>query len=92
MFYFTNAGPTTGPILWRDGYAALSELRARDDHRPIGMALEVGWGEGGASLWKLTVHGVEVPGRWIVVGREFWPAHDDGHRPRGCVRPANETR
>jgi hypothetical protein len=35
------------------------------------MALEVGWGEGGVSLWKLTVHGAELPGRWIVVGREF---------------------
>jgi hypothetical protein len=56
------------------------------------MALEVGWGEGGVSIWKLTVHGVEIPGRWIVVGREFWPAHDDGHQPRDCVRPADETR
>lgn len=67
----TNAGPKSGPILWPDGYAAPSVLPARGDHRPIGMALEVGWGEGGVSLSKLTVHGAELPGRWVVVGREF---------------------
>jgi hypothetical protein len=40
--YFTNDGPKSGPILWRDRFAALSVLRARDDDRPIGMALEIG--------------------------------------------------
>jgi hypothetical protein len=74
MPYFTNIGPKSGPIPYRDGHDAIGVLQARDDHRPIGMALEVGWGEGGVSLWELTVHGDEMPGSWIVVGREFWPA------------------
>jgi hypothetical protein len=69
-----------------------ARLESPDDHTLIGMALSVGWGEGGVSLWRLTVHGVEVPGRWIVVDREFWP---EGIRPertseRECklIRPA----
>jgi hypothetical protein len=74
MSYFTNIGPKAGPILWRDDYGgAIGVLGSRDDPMPIGMALAVGWGEGGVALWRLTVRGVEVPGRWIVVGREFWP-------------------
>ena len=47
-------------------------MTGRDETAVI--ALEVDWGEGGVSLWMLTVHGVELPGRWIVVGREFRPA------------------
>jgi hypothetical protein len=41
---------------------------------PIGMAGEVGRTDGGLALWKLTIHGFELPGRWIIVDREFRPA------------------
>jgi hypothetical protein len=69
----TNVGPQSDPIPWRDGYGAIGVLRARDDHPPIGMAPETGWDEAGRSLWRLIVHGAEVPERWIVVGRESRP-------------------
>ena len=80
--YFTNAGPTTGPILWTDGYGAIGVLGSPDNHAPIGMALGCGRGEGGVHLWRLTVHQVEVQGRWIVVGREFWPEEMGDRAPR----------
>jgi hypothetical protein len=41
---------------------------------PIGMAGEVGRTADGLALWKLTVHGFELPGRWVIVDREFRPA------------------
>jgi hypothetical protein len=72
--YFTNVGPKSGPFIWRDVIcAAIGVLRSRDDGMPIGMALPVAWGERGVVIWKLIVDGVEVPGRWVVVAREFWP-------------------
>jgi hypothetical protein len=80
--YFTDVGPERGPMLWRDHYGAIGVLEARDNHWPIGMALCTGWGEGGVALWKLTVHGVEVPGKWIVVGRLFIPEELGDREPR----------
>jgi hypothetical protein len=35
--------------------------------------LPLGWDERGVAVWRMTVHGAEVPGRWIVVDREFRP-------------------
>jgi hypothetical protein len=40
-------------------------MQARDRPMPIGMALSTGWDDGGVSPWRLTVFGVEVPGRRI---------------------------
>jgi hypothetical protein len=81
-YYFADSGPKSGPILYRHGHGAIGVPEARDVHTPIGMALEAGWGEGGVALWKLIVRGVEVPGRWIVVGREFRPAQEESRQPR----------
>jgi hypothetical protein len=41
---------------------------------PIGMAPGARWRDDGAALWRLTVHGAEVPGLWVVIDREFRPA------------------
>jgi hypothetical protein len=73
MSYYADVGPERGPILWRDNYDAINVLEAPDNHTPIGMALGVGWGPGGVQRFRLIVHGVDVPGRWTVVGQEFWP-------------------
>jgi hypothetical protein len=40
---------------------------------PIGMAPRIGRTEGGLAVWGLYVDGADVPGRWIIVDREFWP-------------------
>jgi hypothetical protein len=92
MSYFADAGPRSGPILYRNAVdRVIGALRARDDRWRIGMALCAGRGKGGVALWKLTVRGVEVPGRWLVHSREFIPeelgpdpgAHEEGRGPRG---------
>jgi hypothetical protein len=71
--YFAHVS-ATGPV--RDGQYpfAIGVLEAPDQLMPIGMAFEVGRTEGGLGLWKLTVGGVEVPGRWVIVDREFHSA------------------
>ena len=40
---------------------------------PIGMASQIGRTEGGLAVWRLTVEGDDVPGRWVIVDREFRP-------------------
>jgi len=41
---------------------------------PIGMASFVGRDPADLAVWRLTVEGDDVPGRWIIVDREFRPA------------------
>jgi hypothetical protein len=71
MPYFTNAGPKSGPILWRDGDGAIDVFRDPDDRTPIGTAQPVGGTEGGIVIWDIFIRGAAVPGRWIVLGRQF---------------------
>jgi hypothetical protein len=73
MGYYADAGPWSGPIRWSDGFHAIGVLESRDADIPVGRALGCGWGPGGVALWRLIVHGVAVPGRWVVVSREYWP-------------------
>ena len=74
MRYFTDAGPFRGPLLhgiWPD---AISVLEALDKPMPIGQALCVGVDAAGLAVWELVIHDAIVPGRWIVIDREFHPA------------------
>jgi hypothetical protein len=41
------------------------------DYGPIGMAFGTGRTDDGLALWRIVVHGSEVPGRWVIVDREF---------------------
>jgi hypothetical protein len=40
---------------------------------PIGIAWEIGRSEGDLAVWRLLVHGADVPGRWVIVDRRFVP-------------------
>ena len=74
MRYYANCGPFCGPLvhgIWPD---AISVLEALDKSMPIGMALCVGRDAAGYALWELVVHDRDVPGRWVVIDREFRPA------------------
>jgi hypothetical protein len=82
MGYFADTGPWSGPILWRDGHHAIGVLESRDADIPVGRALGCGFGWDGVALWRLIVHNVAVPGKWIVVGREFWPEELADRAPR----------
>jgi hypothetical protein len=73
MSYFTNIGPQFGPIMGRQRLAAIAVLQAPYDRMPVGMALAIGRADEEVELWELTVQGVEMPGRWVVVDREFKP-------------------
>jgi hypothetical protein len=75
MSYHANVGPAQGPLLHRDAPGVIGVLEALDKPMPIGMALCVGWGPGRVAMWKLSVHGVDVPDLWVVIDREFVPAH-----------------
>ena len=50
---------------------AVLVLQAPDDRTPIGLALASGRADDEVEVWELTVRGVELPGRWVVVDREF---------------------
>ena len=67
MSYFANIGPRSGPILGRHRLVAIGVLQAPDDRAPIGMAVAMGRRDDDVEVWELTVRGVELPGRWIVV-------------------------
>jgi hypothetical protein len=72
--YFTNASPERGPLLYGSVPGAIGVLEALDKSMPVGMALRVGADAAGRALWALTVDGEDLPGRWVVVDREFHPA------------------
>jgi hypothetical protein len=63
-----------GPRFRHDGHAAIGVLQARDNRSPIGMAPGTGRDGEGRLLYRLIVHGVDVPGLWAVIDREFRPA------------------
>ena len=70
---FTNVGPRSGPILWRDECAPIDVLSGAGDSTPIGRARPVGCTEGGITIWEIIVGRAEIPGHWVVLGREFLP-------------------
>jgi hypothetical protein len=69
--YFANCGPVRGPALYGQLPGAIGVLEALDNHMPIGMALGQGPDDFGVAMWRLSVHGAEVPGLWIILDREF---------------------
>jgi hypothetical protein len=50
---------------------AIGVLESPDKPMPIGMAFGVGRTDGDLELWQLVVHGEDVPGRSVIVNREF---------------------
>jgi hypothetical protein len=70
MEYFTNAS-VSGPVRYGQLPGSIGVLEALDKPMPIGMAFASGRTEGGLPVWRLTVDGDDVPGRWVIVDREF---------------------
>jgi hypothetical protein len=73
MAYHTNCGPARGPILDRTVPDAIGVLAEPGYGMPIGLALATERDDQRRMVWRLIVHGVEVPGKWIVIDREFRP-------------------
>jgi hypothetical protein len=75
MVYYAHAGPTTGPILWKQLSHVISVVDEAGCHMPTGMALPLGWDNQGRTVWKLVMRSTgEVAGQWIAINREFKPA------------------
>jgi hypothetical protein len=73
--YFSDVGPQSGPLLRRDvNGRIIGVMGSQVRGTPVGTARPCGWDKEAAQLWKLKVHGAELPGRWIVIDREFRPA------------------
>jgi hypothetical protein len=49
----------------------MGESEPPDHPMRIGTAYEAGWDPAGLAVWRLTVEGADVPGRWVIVDREF---------------------
>ena len=73
MRYFTNVGPVRGPLRYGATPDAIGVLASLDQPMPLGMALCIGVDAAGCALWTLTIDGDDLPGRWIVIDREFHP-------------------
>ena len=69
--YLSKVGPKSGPVRDRDNQGAIGVLGSPGNNMPIGMALGAGRTEDGLAIWRLTVRGAEIPGRWIIADREF---------------------
>jgi hypothetical protein len=50
---------------------AIGVLKAPDNFMPVGMTFGVSRTDEGLETWRLVVHGAEVPGRFVIVDREF---------------------
>jgi hypothetical protein len=74
MRYFTSFGPQSGALIYSDALGAIPVLESPDGTTPIGMATCVRVSVKGHAVWTLHVHDEDVPGRWIVIDREFQPA------------------
>jgi hypothetical protein len=46
------------------------------------MELANGRADAEVEVWELTVGGFDLPGRWVVVDREFRPAPERGRSSR----------
>ena len=82
MGYFTNFGPK-GALKYRDVPGSMGVLPARDDDAPIGQAFCLGWDADANAVLQLWIGGGPIEGRWLLVNREFVPAHENSRQPRG---------
>ncbi len=71
--YFTNAsGP--GPVRYGQLPSSIGVLEALDKFMPIGEAHCLTWDQNGLAVWTLRIGKEEMPGRWVIIDREFRPA------------------
>jgi hypothetical protein len=69
--YYASLGPPRGPLIHNEALLALRVTRTWHGGGTIGEAICVGRDAAGVALWVLTVGTVELPGRWVVIDREF---------------------
>ena len=70
--YFAHI-TAAGPVRYGQFPLAIGVLEAPDKFMPISMAFEVGWTDDRLGVWRISAHGAEVPGRFVIVDRQFEP-------------------
>ena len=73
MRFFATAGPLVGPVRHDDTTRTIDVFEALDAIMPVGIAVRAGRNAEGVAVWRLTVHGDDVPGRWVIIDHEFRP-------------------
>ncbi len=63
-----------GPIRYRDVPGSIGVLEALDKFMPIGEASCRTHDGNGLAVWTLRIGKEEIPGRWVIVDREFRPS------------------
>jgi hypothetical protein len=56
-----------GPVRYGRYPFSIGVLQAPDNSMPVGMASQAGWTEDGLALWRLCVHGAELPERRVII-------------------------
>jgi len=62
-----------GPVKPEQVPDSIGVLEALDKFMPIGQATCCGCNNAGLAWWTLKVHGRKLPGRWIIIDRQFRP-------------------
>jgi hypothetical protein len=74
MWYCADVGPTIGLLMFEDSMRRIEVLEGFDNDSPVGTASRIGSDPAGLAVWRLSVRGAQLAGRWIVVDRRFVPA------------------
>ena len=73
MPYFAHISQR-GPVKYDQVPGSIGVLEAIDKPMPIGEAHCMTWDEHGLAVWTIRIGKQEIPGRWIIIDREFRPA------------------
>ena len=60
-----------GPIRYGAVPGSIGVLESLDKFMPIGEAHSLTWDENGLAVWTIRISKEEIPGRWVIVDREF---------------------
>jgi hypothetical protein len=63
--------PAKGRVLLGQLPRVISVLDSSDRHCVVGVATEVDRTHDGLAVWRLTVRGADVPGRFVIIDGEF---------------------
>jgi hypothetical protein len=69
--YYASIGPRRGPLIYSEAVLGIAVTKRWRGRVPVGSALCVGRDKTGVALWELTVGKTVMPGRWVVIDREF---------------------
>ena len=69
--YYSDVGPVSGLVLYRDVAGSIEVFEDLDRSTPIGTARCIGWDAAGSAVWRLIVHEEESEDPWVIVDGEF---------------------